>query len=639
MKLFKPAILTFIMVLYIVPCYAQYNKYHKVGNNAYITTIPNAKLYELSTECNLSNRREIIYTQNAKIKKIKKSQQLRVVRLTNTYKQKEFNAYIVEYKGKLWALYSSEVQDNTLIKESNDRMSKDLECLVVKYVELENKLDNSNSQFSKILSSYKKECTDSLNYYKDLKSKLPAIRDSLVAVKKEQEQAKANKIHKEWYNALPASTKKAASIISITHAALSSPNSVGGCDYSFYYKNKSKKTIKYLYLSGFIYNAVDDLVSCEIRNRSYFSGKDTGPVAYGEKGGGRWDCIIYNYSADKLKLDNIDITYMDGSSVRIAGADARRLLKEPSTEIYVYTFEIEDQVISDSKCQNKIDIWKERLNNLENHNFHKGWNEKYHNEDSYNNVWLLLTSKKSEMKKLQNDVDKAKKELEKFNKFIDFETFTNPAGPSMYSSNKYNSNSNHSNKKNSFVSFGLEGSFEGLKSFSTGWGVSMRIGRFNSLFNATIGVKYQYTWYKIWVSYFFEDYYGSGRFDYNWCDGDADYNHKAHQIVIPIAINCNLARNNNYSYYLGVGYEHGFLLSDIREFKNASYDFKEEDFYRSGEQDNLVNLSIPSRAIVFQMGFAGKHWDWKAYYKLYANKSKFINGDPGAIGMAFTYYF
>ena len=71
MKLFKPAILTFIMVLYIVPCYAQYNKYHKVGNNAYITTIPNAKLYELSTECNLSNRREIIYTQNAKIKKIK----------------------------------------------------------------------------------------------------------------------------------------------------------------------------------------------------------------------------------------------------------------------------------------------------------------------------------------------------------------------------------------------------------------------------------------------------------------------------------------------------------------------------------------------------------------------------------------
>jgi hypothetical protein len=39
------------------------------------------------------------------------------------------------------------------------------------------------------------------------------------------------------------------------------------------------------------------------------------------------------------------------------------------------------------------------------------------------------------------------------------------------------------------------------------------------------------------------------------------------------------------------------------------------------------------------MGFAGRHWDCKAYYKFYANNKKYKNGDKGALGMAFTYYF
>lgn len=39
------------------------------------------------------------------------------------------------------------------------------------------------------------------------------------------------------------------------------------------------------------------------------------------------------------------------------------------------------------------------------------------------------------------------------------------------------------------------------------------------------------------------------------------------------------------------------------------------------------------------MGFAGRHWDWKAYYKINTNSSTFYNGETGAVGTAFTYYF
>ena len=204
-----------------------------------------------------------------------------------------------------------------------------------------------------------------------------------------------------------------------------------------------------------------------------------------------------------------------------------------------------------------------------------------------------------------------------------------------YGSRSYNSESIPNKSK---FAIGIEGSIEGLQTFSTGWGLSMRIGAFNSLFNMTIGAKYQYTGYTKWVSYFYEDYYGSGYFDYDWVSGDADYKHKANQFVFPI-MNWNLSRNSSYSYYLGLGYEHGVLISESVGFEDESYDFTESGFWGSDGADDLIRLSVPSRSVVIQMGFAGRHWDWKMYYKVYANSSDFYNGDTGAIGTSFTYYF
>ena len=106
--------------------------------------------------------------------------------------------------------------------------------------------------------------------------------------------------------------------VKITSAYLSSPNSAGGCDATLYYKNLSNKTIKYFCWTGYCKNAVGDRVECEIRGDEFFAGRDTGPVRPGKSSGGTWDCIIYNYSAEKLIITDVDITYMDGTHINIS---------------------------------------------------------------------------------------------------------------------------------------------------------------------------------------------------------------------------------------------------------------------------------------------------------------------------------
>lgn len=105
--------------------------------------------------------------------------------------------------------------------------------------------------------------------------------------------------------------------IRIKRAYLSSPNSAGGVDVYFAYKNISDKTIKYLVWTGYPINAVGDPVECEIRNYIEASGKDTGPIKPGRSSDGYWDCMWYNFTAKKFVLTQVQIEYMDGSMLTI----------------------------------------------------------------------------------------------------------------------------------------------------------------------------------------------------------------------------------------------------------------------------------------------------------------------------------
>mgnify|MGYP004647372291 CR=1 FL=1 len=203
---------------------------------------------------------------------------------------------------------------------------------------------------------------------------------------------------------------------------------------------------------------------------------------------------------------------------------------------------------------------------------------------------------------------------------------------SSYGSRSYNSYNTIPNK--SKFAIGIDGYLEGLKSFSTGIGLNMRIGAFNSLFNMTLGVKYHYTTQSEWIDY--EYRYGNMSYEYNL--GWADYKHTASQFTFPIIVNWNLARNENFGYYWGLGYEHGVLISESEYYEDSGY-FSMYEFMNSDDYDKYTSICLPSRFVVLQMGFTGRHWDWKMYYKINANKSNFHNGEAGALGTAFTYYF
>ena len=203
---------------------------------------------------------------------------------------------------------------------------------------------------------------------------------------------------------------------------------------------------------------------------------------------------------------------------------------------------------------------------------------------------------------------------------------------SSYGSRSYNSYNTIPNK--SKFAIGIDGYLEGLKSFSTGIGLNMRIGAFNSLFNMTLGVKYHYTTQSEWIDY--EYRYGNKSYEYNL--GWADYKHTASQLTFPIIVNWNLARNENFGYYWGLGYEHGVLISESEYYEDSGY-FSMYEFMNSDDYDKYTSICLPSRFVVLQMGFTGRHWDWKMYYKINANKSNFHNGEAGALGTAFTYYF
>lgn len=152
----------------------------------------------------------------------------------------------------------------------------------------------------------------------------------MVNAVKAKYQHQRDSIFNNWLKKQTASVRRAASIIRIDETRLDYPNSAGGCDYHLYFTNLSSKTIKYLRWSGQVYNRVNDPAYCEIRGTASCSGYYTGPIAPNNEGWGCWDCIVYNYTADTVKLNSITIDYTDGSHFSLSASDIRALAKHQS---------------------------------------------------------------------------------------------------------------------------------------------------------------------------------------------------------------------------------------------------------------------------------------------------------------------
>lgn len=394
--------------------YSQNNIKWIADNNVYITTVANTIAYRLPYYSSFRAEyleeptvyRACIEYTDFKQKKLKKPQTLKVRGYANKSQQSDYDTYVVEIKDILYFIPGTSVKDNSSIDAENERLNKQLDSLTLS-------IEQARIEYEREYHSIKKAYTDSLEKYKYLKLTLPLTIKSVEKQIEDDFKAIEDEEHNDWYNGLSASAKRTYdNVMSFSSGILSDPNSVGGCDYTLHYKNKSNKTIKYVNFTIDFYNAVNDRVYCEIQGGSSRSCKDTGPVYPEEWGGGTWDCVIYNYSADYAKISHLSIIYTDGSSTSVSASDVKQLLSEPlfllGSPKAIAKFggsiiNVKSKAVAPYKkklqnIDNDIKKWKERVSDINTETFSVSYRDR---DDEHRRKFFNLSDLKSKIKKKQ----------------------------------------------------------------------------------------------------------------------------------------------------------------------------------------------------------------------------------------------
>ena len=150
---------------------------------------------------------------------------------------------------------------------------------------------------------------DSINKVEKLK------QDSILKVKLDSIAFEKEKKISLYKDSLYLSCVKRGMPVEIFDMKPSYPNSAGGVDLIFRYKNLSKKDIKYISLTGYVSNNVGDKCYCTIRDYSSTTIRDVGPIKYDKTDGGYWENVWYNHTIRKFVPTSIKIIYMNGSTV------------------------------------------------------------------------------------------------------------------------------------------------------------------------------------------------------------------------------------------------------------------------------------------------------------------------------------
>ena len=92
-------------------------------------------------------------------------------------------------------------------------------------------------------------------------------------------------------------------------------DTAGGVDLILYYDvgsvNKTNE-IKYVYLYATPYNRVGDIESSEIGGKTTAKCRLIGPYKQGDGGSLTFEDVWYNYAISKVKIDKIEIEFMNG---------------------------------------------------------------------------------------------------------------------------------------------------------------------------------------------------------------------------------------------------------------------------------------------------------------------------------------
>ncbi len=230
------------------------------------------------------------------------------------------------------------------LKENNNKINNEKN-------ELEEKIDELENGASRLLSDIN-NAFEAKNYEKtiqianDLHKKFNGSEEDIKAQSvANQAQAELDKIEAEKKaeeerkaaEAAKSKQDKLQEVLRIYSAEIYDIDSVGGCDVTIAWENKSEKTIKYITFTVGAINAVGDNITCDITDKMYCRLKRTGPFKQNEGDfeysdynnkyyGACWGNVWYNYTAKTVEITKIEIEYMDGTEKNIEEEDIKYLI-------------------------------------------------------------------------------------------------------------------------------------------------------------------------------------------------------------------------------------------------------------------------------------------------------------------------
>ncbi|MCI2060666.1 MAG: hypothetical protein LKJ87_07430 [Bacteroidales bacterium] len=264
----------------------------------------------------------------------------------------DYDFYIVNYKGHLYYLSKDSCQDNSLIDAKNIEIRECSESL-------KKEIEKLSNDFIRRVETKAKQASNQLAI---LNEKGMSIVDSLTKARVVKENDELLNSFNIWLESLDDTRKKASNILVIHRSELSKPNSAAGCDYTMTFTNTSPKTIKYLDWKGNAYNAVDDVVSCEIRNSSLLQGRVTGPINANVEHSGTWETIIYNWSAKRIRLTGISIIYTDGTKANLSSKEIDAILGAPYKQL-----SMSQRVLIRNHAMTEMSLQRDSLKTLSNY--------------------------------------------------------------------------------------------------------------------------------------------------------------------------------------------------------------------------------------------------------------------------------
>lgn len=369
----------------------------KISKHVYVETLPNAVLYFLKDYRVPSSPKRASYDVAClKSKKIKKSTNYEVVEVTNINKVAEYDAYILNIKGKHYIISASDIANNSFLNDKNNDLTTHHQRMIDSVAMYSPSASKDN--LMSIVNSRSKMYSDSIYYLqqnKDVIFENRAREDAISYIEENKQRSKERrKKYYDWVSTLPKSVQKDAKLLAIPKSSV-----VGGyyslCGFQMYILNMSQKTIKYLMWNGRIKNPVGDYISCEIHHTSSFSGRYTGPCPPFSDAFASWDTVIFNSDADEMVLTSVKIIYTDGSTATI-GKQSLDYITNVPREIFTGNaigYDMSSYYEDDSEVKLEVKIKDNLL--LNNSKYERELNEQtsilWKMECSYNAVRRILS--------------------------------------------------------------------------------------------------------------------------------------------------------------------------------------------------------------------------------------------------------